>query len=500
MSDDGKVIAKNVSVLMFSQFITWGLALLLMVFLPRYLGAENMGKLHLAGSLWVIVGMLVSFGMDTFIAKEIARDHEKTSELFGTTLVVRTFLYVFGFGGLALYSYLMDFPTDTIYVILIIGVANYFTQIGRACYAALQGLERMEYISLADIVSKFFNTFVSIILLFLGASVFLIAVVSIGTALIYSAVQMYYLNKMRPIRPKFSFSMANKLMRSSFPYFLTSISQTVYVTVDIVIIATIIRIEEIIGWYSVVDQLFGTLLFVPAVFVKAVFPALSRTFANDPNGLPKMMQRSFNLMLLISVPIGFGLLAVSTNLVTLLFGEEFINSGPILAIYGLVIIFTYQNTLLGQFLVSTDRPNSLTGIMVAASAIIFVLHSILIPWTQNVFGNGGIGGASAFVITECFIMVASLRLLPKGSLDRTNLYAAIKIFVAGVIMVGATWYFRDMFIAIPIIIGAVVYGALALLFRLIPKDDMDMFKGMVSDATHKLRQRRVRTAEVAGDN
>ena len=501
MSSDGKVIAKNVSVLMVSQVITWGLALLLMVFLPRYLGAENMGKLHLARSLWLMVGIFVTFGMDMYLAKQIARNHEKTSELFGTTLVVRTFLYLVGFGGLALFAYVAKYPQDTIYIILIIGIANYFFQVGQACYATLQGLERMEYISLADIISKVFNTFVSIGLLFMGADVFLIAAVTIGTGFLYMSVQFYYVNKMHRVRIKFSRPLAGDMLRSSYSYFLTSISQTIYVTVDIVIISLVIRQEQIIGWYSVVDQLFGTLLFVVTIFVKAIFPVLSRMYTNDRNALPKMMQSSFNMLLLIGVPIGFGLLVVAPNLVTLLFGEDFVNSAPILAIYGIVIIFTYQNTLLGQFLISTDRQSFVTRIMIAASVIILAIELFLIPWTQNVFGNGGIGVAMAFVMTECFILVASVKFLPKGSLDRSTAFAATKIVVAGLIMVAATWWFRDMFIVIPILIGAAVYGVSVLILRIIPKNEMDLAKSMLSELIHKLRNRRQeQAANIVGDN
>ena len=69
--------------------------MVLMIFLPRYLGASNIGKLHLAISLWTIMAVVMGFGMDMLIAKEIARGDTEASSLFGTKLALSSLLYVF---------------------------------------------------------------------------------------------------------------------------------------------------------------------------------------------------------------------------------------------------------------------------------------------------------------------------------------------------------------------------------------------------------------------
>jgi hypothetical protein len=63
MSRDGTRVVKNASILMATQLITWALSLLLVVFLPRYLGAAAVGQFAIAGSIWAIMGMLVGFGV-----------------------------------------------------------------------------------------------------------------------------------------------------------------------------------------------------------------------------------------------------------------------------------------------------------------------------------------------------------------------------------------------------------------------------------------------------
>ena len=71
---NGRTIAKNASVMMISQLVTWGLTIVLTIFLPRYLGAAALGQFHLANSLWAILAIAVTFGMEILLTKEIARD------------------------------------------------------------------------------------------------------------------------------------------------------------------------------------------------------------------------------------------------------------------------------------------------------------------------------------------------------------------------------------------------------------------------------------------
>ncbi|MBK9055149.1 MAG: polysaccharide biosynthesis C-terminal domain-containing protein [Chloroflexi bacterium] len=144
--------------------------------------------------------------------------------------------------------------------------------------------------------------------------------------------------------------------------------------------------------------------------------------------------------MMLGVPIGLGLIVIANGLVVLLlFGAEFANSGLVLAVFGLVLILTYQNMLLGQFLVSTDRQNRWTAVMVVATIATIPLDLLLIPWCVARFGNGALGGAIAFVVTEAGMMLAGLWLLPAGALTRRNAAQAVRVLLAGLIMLAVTW-------------------------------------------------------------
>lgn len=478
MSDGQETVARNATVLLLAQLMTWGLTLLLTIFLPRYLGATAVGQLHIGQSLWTVMGVLATFGMDTLLTKEIARQPERVGDLLGVTLVLRGLLYLGTVALVALFLLVANYSLQTAAVIAIVGVGNLLWQIIGAFQASLQGLERMEYISLGNVGGKAFNTAISILLLLLGYGVLVIAAVAIGAALLTLLLQAFFLRRMVPIHLSLDRELAGWMLRAGVPYLLSGLFLVAYMQLDVIVISLLVN-ERVVGWYGAADRLFGTLLFIPTVFVTAVFPALSRMHVETPEQLPAVMSRSFNLLLLLSMPIGLGVMVIADPVVTLLFGQEFIPSGPVLAAFGPVLILTYQNMLLGQFLISVDRQRAWTVVMAAVALLSIPADMVLIPWSQSRFGNGAIGGPLAFLITEAGMLVAGIVLLPQGTLTWNNLWVALRALLAGGLMAVTAWWLRDAFILLPIATAAVVYFFLLWLLRLLPRKELALGVSML---------------------
>lgn len=480
-------IAKNASVLMISQAMTWAMSLVLMLFLPRFLGAEGMGQLHLSMSIWAIVGMFITFGTDTLLTKEISRTPEKTSELVGAAVILRSIFYVIGFALTAVAVQFAGYSQETIYVIYIIGLAELLNQVGSVARASLIGLERMEYVALASIAFRAFVTIVSIAFLFLGYGVLVAAAVNIGGTVVTAILHFYYLRKLQPISFVVDRAMIRTVFKASSPYLMVYAFSVIYKQLDAVIISLLVN-ETVVGWYGIADQLFGTFMFVPTVFITAVFPALSRMFADKSDSLLHLMRKSFHLLLLLSVPIGLGVTAIANPLVVLLFGADFAPSGPVLAIMGVVLVLTYQNILIGQFLISTDRQNAWTIVMAIATIATIPLDIVLVPWCQARFGNGAIGGSLAYTVTELMMVVAGMWLLPAGALDKTNIWLSIRVLIAGLVMLAVVWTIRDLFIIIPIAVGGVVYVGLVILFRVVPEEDWALLRAVAQKLLYRFRK------------
>ncbi len=484
MGSANKSIAKNTVILMGSQLTTWSLTLLLTIFLPRYLGAEGIGKLQFATSLWMIVGMLIAFGTGTLLTKEIARAPQRTAELLGVVMVLRILFFGVGYAGIVALLRWLDYPVVTINVVCIIGISNLIDQFATACQAALQGLEEMRILSIGNIVGKAIDTTVGVLLLLTGWGIYAIAALLIVSTSVRLVIQIIYLNRLHRLRLTFRAATLWRISTAGLPYLMSSIFLVGYLQMNVLIISFLLN-EEAIGWYSAADRLFNTLLFIPTVFMMAIFPVFSRMMINDGEQLQRLMRKSFDTLLLLGVPIGLGMTVVAGPIVTFLFGPEFVNSGPILAVEGLALICMYQNVLLGQYLISIDRQNSWTVVMAVATFLLIGLDLMLIPWSHARWSNGAIGAAAAYGITELCMVIAGILLLPKGTLGRGNLWSAIRIFAAGGVMCAVAWGLSTLFIGVPIVAGVAVYLVMILLLQVLPKEDYQLLLNAVQGFLHR---------------
>ena len=128
----GKTIAKNVGVMMASQLVTWGLAFVLAIFLPRYLGVTAIGAISIANSIWMIMSVLFAFGMDTHLTKSISRDPSSTSELLSTSLLLRVVFFAASCGVVALYTWVMGYDAQLLIVVSLMGAAFLFASFSGA--------------------------------------------------------------------------------------------------------------------------------------------------------------------------------------------------------------------------------------------------------------------------------------------------------------------------------------------------------------------------------
>ena len=217
-----KNIAKNASVLLGTQVLMWLLTMALTIVLPRYLGAVGVGKLHFASSLWMMIGVITAFGTDLLLTKEIARQPERTSTLFGSAIVLRLGFFVVGYGITIGALHFYGYPADTIKIVCLVGIATLIRQFVAVAQAILQGLERMELFSVGEILSNALYTTLGILFLLNGWSIYAITGLMIVAAGVNLAIHLFFLNRLYPLRLVVDQQRISHLVRAGWPYLLSS--------------------------------------------------------------------------------------------------------------------------------------------------------------------------------------------------------------------------------------------------------------------------------------
>ena len=483
-------LARNFSVMMGSQVTTFIISMAATVVIPRYLGAEVIGRFQLALAIWAIGQAVIGFGMDLAITKAVARDHGLVGHLWATGIVARCLIAVPVTIVLFAYALAIDYSDEVLFLLVILTANAIVVAAAEVSHDILMGLERMGPASAAAVASRIIAVGGAVCLLLLGFDVYAVAMMMVigsiaSLAVLGVALRRAWATIDSDIGVSVTRSGIVALLKDSHPYFWVFFFMIVYQQVDIVVISLVVEDDAVLGWYSVYDRLANMLMFLPSVFMSVVFPTLSRLYGdiNDEDraahGL--LTQRTFKLMLLLSVPAGFGLSVISRPFIELVFGMEFSNAAPIVAIGGVVVSLTYLNTIFGMFLISMDKERSLSIFIGIGAALTIPLDIFLVPFFQAQLDNGAIGGVVAYAITESVILMGVLHLMPRGALGPGALSYTVRVVAAGAIMAATIYPLRELFLVVPIVAGALVFGLAVAVLRVTTSEDRDIVRSAIPD-------------------
>ncbi len=466
-------VRRNMAQMASSQVVTWLLATLTAVIVPRYLGPEILGRLQLAGSLWGIAAVFTALGTTTYLQMAISRNQRQGLSLIAPALVACTTAWVFASAVLAIYVYLAENDETFVTIMIMSGITALFLLWSDVFSAVFTGLERMSVLAVLAAAGKLASLLATITVLALGFGVVgvvgvSIATSSVGLVLLYTRFRRFTrldVSRWRSgIRP---------LIVTSAPFMIVTLALMVYRQIDVIVISRVAGSRDV-GWYAAADLLAGSLLFPTTVIMSTLFPTFSRLHTSDPERLRYMVRRTFSLLLLLAVPIGLGAAIVGPTFAPLLFGDDFDGTGTALVIFGPVTILSFGTTLLAYLALATDRSRFLASMLIASAVLTVLLDIVLVPWAADRYDNGAIGGALAYVVTEIMQFVIGLAVLAPYLVTRSWAWRTLRVLAAGGIMVAATFPLRDELFLIPAAVGAVVYPLAVLLLRAIDDDQRNM--------------------------
>lgn len=463
-------VRRNLLHMMSSQLVTWTLATAAAVIIPRFLGPATLGELRLAGALWLIGGTVVGLGTGIYLQLEIARNRRDGLALVGPILVLRT--VAFACSAVVLTIYVLATSSTVEFVVLfgIIGLGSLLGVWSEVFGTAFLGLEHMSTTAFAGAASKALNLVVVVIVLVAGGGVFGVAVV--GTAVAAVGV-VYYVWRYRGVA-KVVFagwrSQARPVLGGSVTFMAAGVALVLYQQIDLVVISWVAENEDL-GWYGAADTLFGSLLFPVTGLLAAIFPTLGRLHATDPEGLRSLVTRTFSVLSLVAVPIGLGTTLVGPEFAPLLYGEDFRETGTVLAVLGPVIVFTFGTILFGGTALATDRGRIWVGVMLAAAALTVPLDIVLVPWANDRFDNGAIGGAVAYIVTESLQFVIGLVVIAPFLISWSTLWRSLRILAAGGVMFAVGWPLRHLPLPVPVVVCSVVYAISIIAIRVLGEEE-----------------------------
>lgn len=457
---------------------------MLLVALPRFLGSAAIGQYRLANSVWLIAATFIALGTQTLVTLEVARRQHEGADIVAPAVLVRLlsfFVVACGVAGLVVVA---GYGSTLAVLFAIMGLATLVRTVGDIAIAALQGFEDFASPSIASIFEKVTSTLVILVALVLGAGVEVVASIGLVIAIFQTALLYRLLRRWVPIRSRTSRGEAATVARRGLPFLFGAFALVAYHETDTVVMSLLVADEQI-GWYAAADRLMATSLFVPTIVMSALFPTFARLHDDDASLGRAMVERGFRSLVVLSIPIGFGLATLSTPLALLLFGEEFRQSGPVLAVMAVVLMIMFQTILIGNYAVATGHERYYFSLVFVGVLATVPLDLALVPWTDRAFDNGAIGGALAYIVTETAILVVGVRRFAPHVVNRAMVERVAKCLFAGGCMVAAIWPLRDVVLVVPVAIGALVYVGVTVVSSTLTEEE----RGAVATTIRRVRDR-----------
>ncbi len=206
-----------------------------------------------------------------------------------------------------------------------------------------------------------------------------------------------------------------------------------------------------VGFYNAAYRPVTVALAVPLTYFQGLFPALSRTWAEGPERLRDLAERSLRLCAIVAVPLGIGGTLLAEPIIALLFGAQYAASAlPLrLLVWSAALVIlrgSYRHSLNAAGLQNLDlRCASVScGLNVG-------LNVLLIP------RYGMLGAAAATVFADAIWFVMAAWFFNRRIAPLSPVAALARPIVAGAVMGAVLWFGMPVFWIMRAAVAVVVY-------------------------------------------
>lgn len=474
--------ARNVLLMFLTQFASWAVTFVVMIYVPRYLGAAGLGKLTYVSNTVGLFGVLVTLGTGNVIIRSVSRDNSTApSYLTNSYALCLPLAVIAGFMAYS-FSFFGHYSPST-RVLLALAAISLFTGVFSGVnYNILQGLERFSKQNLVALVEKYFNSLLLLGLVFLKAKLWVLVLIGPVSNVVAAVYSSTYLRDVFAAAKPPHVKQIREMVNVGLPFLGFAIFRQLYGQTDPLIIRFVSTFQAV-GWYAAAAKLIGATMIFPVSVSTVMLPVMSRQFQVDRQQFDASVFRFYKLMVLSSLPIALLTVAFARRFILLLhYGPSFANSIPVLQVGSIALVFFFVAMPFGSAVIATDKQVQLMQTAIIAAVIFIPTCFLASKLTGQYMGNAALGATVSDAIVEMVIITCYIRALPTGCVTSMYLKYALRCGLACAPMGALLWLglkLRGLDLLVGL--GAIVaYAAAAYMLGCIQQEDIQSVKNMIS--------------------
>ncbi len=471
-------IARNAMYLVLGQAATMVLGILFSAMLARRLGSADFGLYFLIGTFSTFALVVVDWGQQYFINREVARSPERGGDLLGTALLLRVIgtALVCVPSGLAAWAFGYDRRTVWLSVGLLAFNLPFF--LAQNFGTVFRGRDRMGLDATLSVANRAVGLVLGFAALTLGFGLGGVVVTQglAGGAALAVAFKLYKRVKTGPLRV--SRTAAREILGGGTAIVALTIAIYLQPYIDAVLLSKLVP-RDAVGWYGAAKNILGTLLAPAIILSAAVFPRLSRA-ARSPASFRQEFVAAQRPMLWLGALAGVGTWVFADLAIAVVFGKSgFGPASDVLRVSGLGLFLIFEDILIGIALLALGRARQFAVVKVASVVLGVALELVLIPYWQHRMVNGGVGVSLALVLSEVVMFGGGLLLMPKGTVGKAFLFdggRALGCALATAVLFQVLPH-QPPWVGVPLCV--VVFTGLTLACGLLRAADLHVLRGLL---------------------
>lgn len=372
-------IAKNMAVLFLARIVSMLFGFFYVMYTARYLGPANYGILAFALALNGIFGVITNFGLDPLTVREVARDKSLARKYLANGIALKLIFGALTFLIVSLVVNLLSYPEITRKVVYIITLSTITAGISSLFNDIYQAFERMEFMSIGQILQSVLSLVFAITAIKLGLNVVHFAMIYLIVNLIVLAYHAV-ITTWKFLKPRVEVDLGfwKSVVKEAWPFALSAVFVSIYYWVDSVMLSYM-KGNEVVGWYNAAYRLMMIFLVIPSIFNLAIFPTMSRLYVQSKEGLEFAFEQYLRYMIMLGLPLGAGVTLLARPIILLIYGIAYEPSIRSLQILIWSVVFIYLNSPFGRLLESLNKQEKVTRATAIGAIFNIVSNVIFIP-------------------------------------------------------------------------------------------------------------------------
>lgn len=371
------------------------------IWVSRYLGPYNFGKINYAGSIIAVCLPLVNMGMNNLVLTDMIKKRDQGEILF-TSLMLKLMSGSIMFLGIFLFSLTMHDDHLT-RVILIILSLQCILQSQDIFDLFNQSRTESRNTVIAKSSAYIVINIIKAVALIVGFDLVFFAWLTVSETILGTIILLFFyfrVSKQKISNWVFNKKFAVELLARSWPLIISDIFIVFYMRLDQLMLKSQVGYTEV-GRYSAVVRISEMPYFLASAICISVYPSIIRLREKSEQEFLHGFQRLFNILTTISVGIAIVVTIFANDITHTLYGAKYQGIGPILAVHIWTGVFVFLGVGASNWFFVNNFQRYILIFTVIGLSCNVVLNFVLIPKYLS------LGSAIATLVSQMFAAVVA---------------------------------------------------------------------------------------------